>query len=335
MPLVSIIVPCYNEEATIGLLLEAVRKQTFPCQEMELIISDGLSTDDTRQIIENYKQEHPDIAISVVDNTKREIPSGLNKALESALGKYIIRLDAHSIPEIDYVERCVQALESGKGDNVGGLWIIKPGGDGWISRSIAKAASHPLGAGDARYRLGGTAKIVDTVPFGAFPRDLIESIGPFDESLLTNEDYEFNVRIHNSGGTVWFDPKIKSIYIARSTLRALGKQYWRYGYWKAQMLRRYPGSIRWRQALPPIFILSLMFLSLLSFITSISRWLTLIEIAAYILFLFSAGIGLAYKYRDPGLALGTPMAFATMHFCWGSAFLWGTIIAITNPRASG
>lgn len=331
MPLISIIVPCYNEEATIGLLLEAVRQQTFPNQEMELIISDGLSTDNTRQVIANYKHAHPDLSVFIVDNTKREIPSGLNKALESATGKYIIRLDAHSIPDIDYVERCVQALESGKGENVGGLWIIKPSGDGWIARSIAKAASHPLGVGDARYRLGGEAQAVDTVPFGAFSRNLIESIGPYDESLLTNEDYEFNVRVRNSGGTVWFDPQIKSTYIARSTLPALAKQYWRYGYWKAHMLRRYPGSIRWRQALPPIFILSLIIFSIISIFTLYFRWLVVIEIAVYISILFGAGLALAYKYRDPKLALGAPLAFATMHLCWGSAFLKGAIDAIIKP----
>lgn len=334
MPLISIIVPCYNEEATIGLLLEAVRQQTFPVQEMELIISDGLSTDNTRQVIAKFKHAHPELSVLVVDNTKREIPSGLNKALEAAKGKYIIRLDAHSIPEIDYVERCVQALDSGKGENVGGLWMIIPGGNGWISRSIAKAASHPLGVGDARYRLGGAAQAVDTVPFGAYSRDLIESIGAYDESLLTNEDYEFNVRVRNSGRTVWFDPQIKSTYIARSTLPALAKQYWRYGYWKAVMLRRYPGSIRWRQALPPVFIVSLIIFSILSLFTLYSLWLLVIEIAVYFLILFGTGIALAYKNRDPGLALGTPLAFATMHFCWGSAFLRGAMHAITNPKVA-
>lgn len=335
MPLISIIVPCYNEEATIGLLLEAIRKQTFPVQEMELIISDGLSTDNTRQVIANYKHAHPELSILVVDNTKREIPSGLNKALKSAQGIYIIRLDAHSIPEIDYIQRCVQALEAGKGDNVGGRWMIKPGSVGWISRSIARAASHPLGVGDARYRLGGVAQAVDTVPFGAFSRDLIEKIGPYDESLLTNEDYEFNVRVRNSGGTVWFDPQIQSTYIARPTLSALAKQYWRYGYWKAQMLRKYPGSIRWRQAIPPIFIISLITFGLLSLITPYARWLMVILITVYFLVLVGAGIALAIKYRDPGLTLGTPLAFAIMHFCWGSAFLLGALDAITNPKAAG
>lgn len=325
MPPVSIIVPCYNEEATISLLLDAIYRQSFPLQDMEVIISDGLSTDRTRGVITDFQRTNPGLSLRIVDNTKRNIPAGLNKALEVTQGTYIIRLDAHSIPASDYVERCVRALESDKGKNVGGIWLIKPGGEGWISRSIAIAAAHPLGVGDARYRLGGEAQAVDTVPFGAFSQDLIDEIGPFDESLQTNEDYEFNVRIRNSGGTVWFDPQIQSTYIARPTLNALAKQYWRYGYWKAQMLRRYPATTRYRQALPPLFILSLITLGLLSFITSYASWLLITEITLYILILFSTGLFLSLKYGDVWLTLGVPLALATMHFSWGTAFLWGVL----------
>ena len=56
------------------------------------------------------------------------------------------------------------------GDNIGGTWKIQPGADTWIAKSIAFAASHPIGAGDARYRIGGVAQEVDTVPFGAFEK---------------------------------------------------------------------------------------------------------------------------------------------------------------------
>ena len=74
--------------------------------------------------------------------------------------------------------------------------------------------------------------LVDTVPFGAFRRDLLEKVGPYDESLLTNEDYEFNTRIRQTGGRIWLDPAIHSVYYARSNLAALARQYGRYGFWK-------------------------------------------------------------------------------------------------------
>jgi len=81
--------------------------------------------------------------------------------------------------------------------------------------------------------------------------------------LLTNEDYEFNTRIRQAGGRVWLDPQIRSVYFARGNLAELAQQYWRYGFWKAQMLKRYPKTLRLRQALPPLFVFSLVLLPLL------------------------------------------------------------------------
>ena len=236
MTLVSLIVPCYNEQDTIRLLLSALKDQTYPLSQMEVIVADGNSTDRTREVIHAYKRDNTELPINVIDNDNRTIPAGLNTAISAAIGEYIVRLDAHSMPDRHYVQRCYEALEQEKGENVGGIWEILPGAQSGVARSIAIAASHPIGVGDARYRHTERAGYVDTVPFGAFRRDLIDRIGPFDETLLTNEDYEFNARIRNSGGRIWLDPSIRSKYFSRATLTSLVEQYWRYGYWKAKML---------------------------------------------------------------------------------------------------
>jgi len=221
----------------------------------------------------------------------------------------------------------VAALEAGHGANVGGVWQIVPARPTWMAASIAVAAAHRLGVGDAHYRYTTQAGWVDTVPFGAFRRTLIDEIGPFDETLLANEDYEFNVRIRQAGGSIWLDPAIQSTYFARATLRQLARQYWRYGYWKARMLRRYPETIRWRQALPPLFVVSLGGLALLSYTFPPARALGGLEIAVYAGVLGLAGLQAAWKKRAPGLAVGVPLAIATMHLCWGTALLWSTAAA--------
>jgi cellulose synthase/poly-beta-1,6-N-acetylglucosamine synthase-like glycosyltransferase len=332
MKKVSVIVPCYNEEASIGLLLEAIYQQTYPLENMEVVIADGMSTDHTRQKIAEFHKEHSRLDLRVVDNPKRVIPSGLNRAIEATQGEYLVRLDAHSMPAPDYIRRCVKALDSGAGDNVGGVWKIQAGGESWAARSIAAATAHPLGVGDALYRVGAKAQFVDTVPFGAFRRDLAVKIGLFDESLLTNEDYEFNTRIQKQGGRIWFDPAIQSTYIARPNLKALAKQYWRYGYWKAQMLRRYPNTIRLRQALPPLFSASLMVLFASGFFYSFAWKLLWLELGVYGGILLIAGVLSAFEQKSIGNIIGLPLAIATMHIAWGTALIWGMIRP--SPTAS-
>ncbi|MFQ3634171.1 MAG: glycosyltransferase family 2 protein, partial [Roseiflexus sp.] len=214
-------------------------------------------------------------------------------------------------------------LEQGRGDNVGGVWDIRPGGEGWIARAIAVAASHPLAVGDAQYRrASGSARVVDTVPFGAFRRTLFDRVGLFDERLPINQDYEFNARIRQHGGVVWLDPAIRSVYFARPTLRALARQYWRYGFWKLRMLMQHPSTLRWRQATPPFFVASLLGLLIGAPFVRIIRLALTVVIALYGGTLSGAGFHAAVKRRDPGLVVGLPLAIATMHLCWGSGFLW-------------
>ena len=325
MPRVSIIVPCLNEERTITKLLQAILLQDFPLDELEVIIADGNSTDGTRERISDFQVEHKDLRLSIVDNVSRSIPAGLNLALNAANGEYVVRLDAHCVPQADYIRKCVAALNDERGWNVGGVWDIQPGAEAWVAEAIAIAASHPLGVGDAFYRFADRAREVDTVPFGAFRRDLIEKIGGFDEKLRSNEDYEFNTRIRLAGGKVWLDPSIRSIYFARPTLSELARQYARYGYWKARMLRRYARTIRLRQALPPLFVLSLIALPIISLVLPWALWLLLLEVVSYLLILFSAGLREALEHKKVQLIIGIPLAIATMHISWGAAFIWSLV----------
>jgi succinoglycan biosynthesis protein ExoA len=330
VPTVSIIIPCYNEQTTIRLLLKALYQQSFPRREMEIIVVDGLSTDKTRDQIVAFTQENPELPVKVIDNPRRNIPTALNLGIANASGEILIRMDAHALPYSDYIDHCVEALEQGHGDNVGGVWEIHPGGETWMARAIAYAAAHPLGVGDAHYRHTNQAQAADTVPFFAFRRSLVERIGVYDETLLTNEDYEFNVRIRQAGGKVWLDPSIRSIYYARPTLAKLAQQYWRYGYWKGRMLMRYPHTLRWRQALPPLFVASLIGLCLLAIFFPRLCWLLAIEIAAYTLTLFVAGFQAFRKKRQATLLAGVPLAIGVMHITWGSALLWSLLQSMTG-----
>ena len=322
---VTVIVPCYNEEKTIRMLLDALSRQTYPLSQMEVVIADGMSDDKTRSIIEDFSRSGTKLHTRVIDNPKRVIPAGLNRAIEAARGEYIIRLDAHSVPHPEYVARSVANLERRLGDNVGGVWKIVPSADSWMAKAIAAAAAHPLGVGDAKYRYADTPGQVDTVPFGAFRRDYLMELGCYDESLHTNEDYELNTRIRLAGGKLWLDPNIQVQYYSRANLGELARQYFRYGYWKVHMLRRYPGSLRWRQALPPALVFILVGLMAASLWLPVARWLLLGVLFFYSLVLLLSGLDISLQNKKLYMLFMVPLAIAAMHLSWGSAFLWSLL----------
>lgn len=323
LPLVSVIIPCRNEEKTIHLVLEALEQQSWPKDKLEVVIADGLSEDGTLQEIEAFRQAHPQLNVRVVPNPQKNIPCGINVAIRASTGEFVVRMDAHSLPNARYVELSIADLQAGLAENVGGVWQIQPGASTPIARSIASAAGNPLGVGDAQYRFTCKASYVDTVPYGAYHRNLFDEIGFFNESLLSNEDYEFNTRIRQSGGRIWLNPEIRCSYFARPSLGSLSKQYLRYGFWKAQMLRLYPKTLRWRQLLPPCFVLGLLILLLVGIFWQPALYLLAAVLSLYLAALLLSSIRSALKTKDCALIWGEPLAIMTMHFCWAGGLIFG------------
>lgn len=263
-PPVSVVIPCYNEERFIGKVLENLAGQ-YEAERYEIVVVDGMSTDRTRRVVAEFMDRHPEVQIRILDNPARNIPTGLNIAIREARHEIIIRMDAHSVPSQNYVSRCVEALSRPEGVAVVGMpWRIAASAGTIAARAIVPAVSHPFGIGDAKYRLASSsAEFVDTVPFGAFRKTLWQELGGFNEELLANEDYDFHYRVRLRGGRVLLDPSGHSVYFARPTFRELAAQYFRYGRWKAQMVKLHPRSIKPRQLVAPLFVIALALLSIL------------------------------------------------------------------------
>lgn len=326
---VSVFIPCYNETHVITRLLESLYHQDYPRSSMEIIIVDGMSTDDTREKIMSFAREHPDFNIRIIDNPKKRVTYAVNEGLRAAKGNFLVRMDAHSIPAQDYISRCIGNLRAGKGDNIGGLLDIQPIDDSYSARSIAIAAAHPLGTGGAQYRSGTKACSVDTVAFGAFTRETLEKNGFFNEQLMANEDYEWNTRLKKKGGRIWFDPAIRCQYFPRRSYRALAKQYFNYGYWKVHMLRQYPESLRLRQMAPAAVSLILLLSALFSILGLFLDWkyVPYFVILAPLLYAIALNIGcFIYPTNIPrSLLPGVVLAMFVMHVSWGSGF-WLSLI---------
>jgi len=319
---VSVLVPCLNEAGSIEQLLDAFRVQDAPI--LEIIVVDGGSTDGTHAILENYQKKYPAVPLRVLLRPCITLPEAINAGVRATRGDVIVRLDAHSRPTPTYVRQCVEALQQTGAGVVGGVWIVEAGNPSATAESIARAVAHPLGAGDAAYRIGHARPgrlPIDTVPFGCFRKSTWEQLGGYNESLLTNEDYEFNYRARMARHAVILDSSIRCTYVARSTLKDLAAQYFRYGWWKASMLKQHPRSLRWRQAVPAGFAATLVALACLSLFWEVARIALAGVIALYGSVLIGTALGMRNSVPRWKVVALLPVAFATVHFSWGTGAL--------------
>lgn len=172
-PFVSVIMPVYNEGNFILRSLGALLDQTYPKDRMEIILADGMSTDNTRQLAQRIASEST-ISVSFADNVKKIAPSALNLALGSAKGEIIVRVDGHTIVEPDYVSECVDALLRSGAANAGGK--MNAVSEGSVGQAIAIATSSRFGIGNARFHYSDSEEFVDTVYLGAWPKRYLKGM---------------------------------------------------------------------------------------------------------------------------------------------------------------
>ncbi len=330
MPTVSVVVPCLNEATSIGGLLQALADQDHPPDEV--IIVDGGSTDGTADAVARFNTG-PRLPVRLLSLPAASIPAQLNAGIRQARGDVIVRFDGHSAPDSTYISTALVTLEAPGAGVVGGAWSIEPGAPTNTARAIALAVAHPLGAGDAAYRTAryvGAPLDVDTVPFGCFRKTLWQQLGGFNEHLQVNEDYEFNYRVRRAGLRVVLNPRIRSRYLARATFGSLAWQYLRYGWWKGRMLRSNLGSLRWRQAVPAVFVLALAATGVLT-VAQPPAWPLFAAVAGpYAVAVVAAAAHVCARSRSWRQLPLVATAFLLVHVPWGTG-VWGGVVA-GRPR---
>ena len=313
---VSVIVPLFNEEKFIEKCLQSLIAQTYPKEKMEWILVDGASTDRTVEIIKSHLNDGP---IVLLNNEKRKTPYALNMGIEQAKGEYIIRLDAHSSFPPEYIEKCVHYLDTTDADNVGG--VAETESKGYIGEAISQMLSTKFGVGNSQFRTNGESGYVDTVPFGAFRREVFDKVGLFNPKLLRSEDNDMNARIRAAGGKVWLAQDIRFKYYCRDTVGGLLKMGMQNGNALFRTLKENPKAMSLRHFIPFLFVASLLVLIVGSIFLPIARWALLAEASLYGLLdvYFSFG-KCKVKYAITAIWL-----YPLFHICYGLGSLLGMI----------
>lgn len=327
-PPVSVVMPVRNEAEFIERSLGAMLGQDYP-GEIEVIVVDGMSDDDTRAVVGRIAARDP--RVRLLDNLRRIVPAALNIGISAARHPIIARMDGHTQASPDYLRKCIHLIQTSGADGVGGRWDYA--GLTYTSRAIGAAMESPFGAGTAAWRKADAPRDVDTVPFGVWRRADVLRLGGFDERLVRNQDYEFNYRLRAAGGRIRYSPDIVTTYYSRKNLLALGRQYFQYGVWKARVLKMHPGSLRLRHLAPPLFAAGLVIGAALLPFGALWRWLYGGALAVY--GLLALGFSLLQAARHGWRYLPVlPAAFFILHTAWGFGF-WAGVWRWWVYRTSG
>lgn len=330
----SVVIPCRNEVATIGAVLGDLARQTLD-EPFEVVVADGRSEDGTVELLHRFPAGALPYRLRVVDNPARTTPGGLNAAAGAAGGEYVIRVDAHArLPE-DYLETLLAALRVPGRDVVGPATSYVPGAPTPVAAEISLALNTRMGTGGTPSRGGGglrePARVVHTV-MSCYRRGVWEAVGGYDEGLLTNEDFDFDYRANLRGFGVWSLPGPLYLAVAQPTVRGLLRQRFRYGYWKRQVVKRHPRSLRARQLIPVLATAGIA-----ASVAAGFRAPALLTVpAAYGALLFFYASRLAKEEKGDPDPRRLAAIYAVIHLAWGAGFLWGMIEGtITRPAARG
>ena len=316
-PAVSAVLTVLNEERHLRGAIRSVLEQDYP-GAIEVVIALGPSRDATDTVAAEIAAADP--RVRCVKNPSGRTPEGLNAAIALTSNPVVARVDGHAELPANYLRVAVDLLRTTGAVNVGGLMWAEGHTD--FERAVARAMTSRFGVGNARFHVGGDEGPADTVYLGVFRREALEAVGGYDEAFTRAQDWEMNYRLRREGGLIWFTPDLRVAYRPRGSVSALARQYFNYGRWRAEVMRRHPGTVNVRYLAPPVALVAITVGLLLGIVGVWVPWLLLGfavpvgYVAGVLMATLLAGGGLPARAR-----LWLPLVFATMHTSWGSGFL--------------
>ena len=327
MPAVAVVMPVLNEENYLEAAVLAILSQDYE-GPIQVVLALGPSTDRTNEVAARICAG--DSRVSSVPNPTGRTPEGLNAALAATTQEIVVRVDAHSELSDGYIRLAVETLLRTGADNVGGIMGAR--GVTKFEKAVAAAMTSPLGVGSASFHTGGTEGPAETVYLGVFKRSALERVGGYDPAFTRAQDWEMNYRIRTTGGTVWFNPDLFVTYRPRPNVFKLAKQYFEYGSWRHEVMRRHPDTRRTKSALryfaPPLAVALIVIGKILGSIGFVMNnfydkdsaliWGYIFPLGYLALTLVSS---LTLVKRARSGAPWLPIVLMTMQMSWGIGFL--------------
>lgn len=323
-PTVSVVIPCFNEQNYIENCIKSLLTNGFPITDLEILVVDGESTDETVSILRELQKEYPQV--KHINNPKKKTPFALNLGIENAVNNYILIASAHSSFDKGYIQELITKMGELKADVVGGVMETRVKNSTPTSQAIKQVLANKFGVGNAMFRIGVTEPtLVDTVPFGLYKTSLLKSVGGYDEKLIRNHDIELSKRLLKLGTKIYLIPSTKCYYYARETFEGLAQNNYRNGKWNllTVFITKDFTSLSIRHFVPLLFVLSLLLPLVISLFFCPFIYVFYAILLAY--FFTIGGIVITMFDLSNTTFLKSIWSFFCLHFSYGFGSLVGVL----------
>lgn len=323
MMTVSLCVVAYNEEKFLPNLLKDLERQTYPHEFTEIVLIDGMSSDRTKLIMQEFAQKNKSFySVQVLDNPKRVQAAGWNVAITNAKSDVVIRIDAHThIPE-EFTALNMELQEKGEYVTGGVRPCLIDAPTPW-KETLLETENSMFGSSISKGRKNTKSCYVKSMFHAAYRKEVFENAGGFNPNLLRTEDNEMHYRVRKAGYKLYCDPKIVSYQYARSDFKKMVKQKYGNGYWIGLTLGVCPGCISPFHLVPFIFVLGIIATTILS---AFSFWyLSALMWGAYLLFALTGTVCTVVNGKANRWTFMMPVLFFIMHTAYGVGTMVGLI----------
>ncbi len=330
---VTVIVPVRNESAFLGRTLDQLLAQNRDGIQLEILIVDGQSTDNTLHIAHDYAARHPEIR--VLQNPKRLSSAARNLAIKNSTGEYVVIIDGHcEIPTRRYYDAMVEAFERSGADCLGRPQPLDVTGATPLQQAIALARSSRLGHHPESFIYSSQGQFVPAKSVAvAYRRSVFDKVGLFDESMDAHEDGEFNYRCDQAGLTCYLAPEITVRYFPRSRLRSLFRQMVRYARGRVRFSRKHAGTWGLGTLIPAVLVLCIAAGAILAAVVPVLRTPYLVGVGVYLALILVGAFRVSWRTSQPELAWKVPFVFLAVHLGAGCG-TWLELLRPLLPRTA-
>ena len=332
MTKVTTIIPVKNEEKYISKVLDSLIAQDYPKKNTEILIIDAMSIDNTKKIVEEYRQNFG--FIRLLNNPNIFTSFAFNTGIKNSTGDIIIFMGAHTTYSPNYVSTIVKCLNEKKAECVGSVACTLPRKNTTMAKAIVLGLTSPFGVGNSYMRIGSKkVRYADTASCPGYKKEVFEKIGLFNEKLSYSQDMEFNLRLKKAGGRILVNPDIVSYYHARSDFKSFCKHNFRNGVW-AILPFKYTTimPVLWRHLAPLTFVSSIIIFGVLSIFFQVFFWPFLLIIGLYFLCSVYFSTKITIKEIDLRYLFVMPIIFGSLHIGYGLGSLLGMLKVIVSKE---